>query len=68
VGANALGAGGVGPAIRVSLHFLFCEVLGETYRSAEPVSKSRFKVLSPAVIGVTYSSSSVVGWFVAEPD
>ena len=38
-----------------------------THRSAEPVSKSKFKVVPPMVTGVRYSSSLAVGVLVATP-
>lgn len=38
-----------------------------TYRSAEPVSKSRFRVVPPTLTGVRYSSSSFSGVVMAEP-
>ena len=39
----------------------------ETYRSAEPVSKSRFRVVPPTLTGVRYSTSLFSGVVVAEP-
>lgn len=48
-------------------HFDRRSLMGRTYRSAEPVSKSRFIVVPPTLTGVRYSSSPFSGVVTAEP-
>jgi len=59
---------GENPAVELLAVFnLSRECAQSTYRSAEPVSKSRFKVVPPIDTGVRYSSSLLEGVLVATP-
>lgn len=53
--------------VSVPTHFDGWQCMCITYRSAEPVSKSRFIVVPPTLTGVRYSSSSFSGVVTAEP-
>lgn len=56
------------PALtKISMHWYKLSTGISTYRSAEPVSKSRFRVVPPTLTGVRYSTSLSSGVVVAEP-